>query len=95
MSAVRLSEAGNAYVTKAPPWSKDLFKLGRLGYPPGTLPPQLVPYLFTKGGTPAECARETANLTGANRVQSMNVCVARKRGRGGGAARRTTYTPGT
>lgn len=39
--AISLANAGNAYITLAPPWSKRLFKLGRLAYPPGTMPPQL------------------------------------------------------
>lgn len=81
MSAVKV--AGNAYISKGPPWAKRFggLRLGRLGYAPGTLPPQLSPFLFTKGGDPATCARETANLSGANRVMSMNVCIARLRGR--------------
>ena len=44
MSAIPLSQAGNAYITLAPPWSKRLFKLGRLAYPPGHMPPQLERY---------------------------------------------------
>jgi len=81
MAAVKV--AGNAYITKGPPWAKRFggLKLGRLGFPPGTLPPKLKPYLFKKGGVPAECARETADLTGADRVMAMNVCVARKKGK--------------
>lgn len=81
MSAVRV--AGNAFITKGPPWARRFggLKLGRLGYPPGTLPPQLTRYLFQRGGVPAQCARETQNLHGANRVMSMNVCVARAAGR--------------
>lgn len=41
MSAVALADAGSAYITMAPPWSRKLFKIGRLAYPPGTMPPQL------------------------------------------------------
>ena len=47
MAAVRLGE--QAYVTKAPPWSKHMFKMGRLGFPPGRVPPHLRPYLLKKG----------------------------------------------
>lgn len=79
MSAIRV--AGNGYISKGPPWAKRFggLKLGRLGFPPGTLPKHLIPYLFAKGGDPAACARETVELSGANRVMGMNVCIARKR----------------
>ena len=80
MGAVRVF--GNAYVSKGPPWGRrgGGLRLGRLGYAPGTLPPQLEPYLFTT--EPRQCATETAKLSGASRVMAMNVCIARvKRGR--------------
>lgn len=44
MAAIPLSQAGNAYITLAPPWSKRLFKIGRLAYGPGHMPPQLQRY---------------------------------------------------
>jgi len=47
MAAVRLGE--QAYITFAPPWSKRMFKLGRLGFEPGRVPPHLYPYLLKKG----------------------------------------------
>ena len=49
MGAVRV--AGNAYITKGPPWAYRFsgLKLGRLGFPPGRVPPQLVPYLLKTG----------------------------------------------
>ena len=79
MSAVKV--AGNAYISKGPPWAKRFggLRLGRLGYAPGTLPPHLVPYLFTT--EPRQCATETAKLSGTNRVLAMNVCIARVKGR--------------
>ena len=49
MSAISLAQANNAYITLAPPWSKRLFKLGRLAYPPGHMPPQLVSYAANNG----------------------------------------------
>ena len=78
MAAVRIF--GNAYVSKGPPWAKKGggVRMGRLGFPPGTLPSHLTSYLFKKGGIPAACASETAHLSGAARVQAMNVCIARK-----------------
>lgn len=82
MSAIRV--AGNAFISKGPPWARRFggLKLGRLGFPPGTLPKHLIPYLFKKGGIPATCAAETVKLTGANRVMSMNTCVARLAAKG-------------
>lgn len=44
MSAIPLSQAGSGYITLAPPWSKRLFKLGRLAWGPGQMPPQLEKY---------------------------------------------------
>jgi len=82
MAAVKVF--GQAYVRKGPPWAKKGggVALGRLGFPPGTLPKHLTPYLFKKGGIPAQCARETADLAGrAERVFKMNACVARLKGR--------------
>jgi len=39
MAAVRI--AGNAYLRKGPPWARrgGGFAVGRLAYPPGTVPP--------------------------------------------------------
>ncbi len=89
MAAVPISQAGRAYITKAPPWSKSAFKLGRLGFEPGKVPDHLKNYLFKKGGIPAACAAETKNLEGrASRVIAMNACVSAKiKGAGGRAAR--------
>jgi len=49
MGAVRV--AGNAYITKGPPWAYRFsgLKLGRLGFPPGRVPAHLEPYLLKKG----------------------------------------------
>lgn len=49
MGAVRV--AGNAYITKGPPWAYRFsgLKLGRLGFPPGKVPAHLAPYLLKKG----------------------------------------------
>lgn len=44
MSAIPLNAIGSAYITKAPPWSYSLFKLGRLRWGPGQMPPQLERY---------------------------------------------------
>jgi len=82
MAAVKVF--GQAYVSKGPPWAKKGggVRLGRLGFPPGTLPSHLRPYLFKKGGIPAECARETAHLAGsAERIFKMNACVSRRKGK--------------
>jgi len=47
MTAIPIGQPG--YVSKAPPWSKRFFKMGRLGFPPGSVPPHLKPYLLKKG----------------------------------------------
>ncbi|MDP2662028.1 MAG: hypothetical protein Q8R28_14990 [Dehalococcoidia bacterium] len=44
MAAIPLSQANRAYITLAPPWAKRLFKIGRLAYAPGVMPPQLERY---------------------------------------------------
>jgi len=79
MAAVTVAEAGRAFITKAPPWSHSVIKIGRLGFPPGKVPPQLEGYLFKKGGIPATCAAETKGLKGVARVLAMNACVSAKK----------------
>ena len=81
MAAITVAEAGRAFITKAPPWSKSVIKIGRLGFPPGKVPPHLRGYLFKKGGVPATCAAETKDLSGVSRVLAMNACVSAKKGR--------------
>lgn len=70
MAAVPLSQANRAYITLAPPWSKRLFKLGRLAWGPGENPPQLRPY--QSGERRNEALRRAqavvqANKTGASK----------------------------
>lgn len=83
MTAVRLTEAGNAYLRKAPPWSKKMFAMGRLGFPPGTVPPHLMPYLL-KSGEVRQCVQkaESAGLTGSAKVISINTCIAMMKSKG-------------
>jgi len=73
--AVSLTQAGEAIVYAAVPWSKRLFSLKVRSFPKGSVPRHLVQYLFSKGGVPASCARETAGKSGAARVHAMNSCV--------------------
>lgn len=40
MPAIPLAQANRAYITLNPPWGKRLFKIGRLAYAPGQMPPQ-------------------------------------------------------
>lgn len=80
MAAVRVGE--QAYITKSPPWGKTMFKMGRLGFPPGTLPPQLRPYLLKKGDVApivADCKGK--GKTGASLVQCIFTGVAIKKGK--------------
>ncbi len=73
--AVSLTNAGNAILYNSVPWSKRLVSLKTRSFPKGSVPRHLTPYLFTKGGVPANCARETAGKSGASRVHAMNSCV--------------------
>jgi hypothetical protein len=81
--AVALTNAGNAIVYSAVPWSHRLFSLKTRSFPKGAVPSHLMSYLFTRGGVPAKCAQETQGKAGAARIHSMNSCVsmALKRGR--------------
>ena len=73
--AVSLTEAGNAIVYAAVPWSKRLFSLKVRSFPKGSVPKHLLSYLFKKGGVTAKCAAETKDKSGAARVHAMNSCV--------------------
>lgn len=78
MAAVRLGE--QAYVSKAPPWGKSMFKMGRLGFPPGRVPPHLYPYLLKKGDVApivSECKGK--GLSGVSLVQCIFTGVGIKR----------------
>jgi len=73
--AVSLLQAGNAILYNSVPWSKRLVSLKTRSFPKGSVPPHLSGFLFSRGGVPAECARETADKSGATRVHAMNSCV--------------------
>jgi len=75
VAGITLSQAGEAIVYPAVPWSKRLFSLKVRSFPKGSAPRHLVQFLFKKGGVPATCARETADKSGAARVHAMNSCV--------------------
>ncbi len=75
MAGIALTEAGNAIVYPAVPWSKRLFSLKVRSFPKGSVPRHLMGFLFKKGGVPASCAKETADKAGAARVHAMNSCV--------------------
>lgn len=79
--AVSLLQAGNAILYNAVPWSKRLVSLKTRSFPKGAVPGHLIGFLFEKGGDPATCARETADKSGATRVQAMNSCISRLRKR--------------
>jgi len=79
MAGIILSEAGKAIVYRSVPWAHSIFSLKRESFPKGAVPKHLEPYLFRKGGIPAECARETADLKGAARVTAMNACVSARK----------------
>lgn len=73
--AVGLTNAGNAILYNSVPWSHRLVSLKARSFPKGSVPKHLVSFLFSKGGVPATCARETQHKSGAARISSMNACV--------------------
>jgi hypothetical protein len=75
MAGILLTNAGNAILYNSVPWSHRLVSLKTESFPKGAVPSHLMPYLFKPGGVPAECARKTADKSGAARVTSMNACV--------------------
>lgn len=81
MAAVRM---GSGYITKGPPWAKRFggLKLGRLGFPPGKVPPQLEPYLLKKGDVAPivkECRDEGKGGAGLVECIFTKVGLARKK----------------
>lgn len=78
MAAVRLSDAGNALITKAPPWSSKLFKFGRLAYAPGHTPPHLQRYQAGFTSAQAECRRQNSGKHGVAYVEGVMSCVSSK-----------------
>jgi len=79
MAAIRV---GAGYITKGPPWAKRWggLKLGRLAFPPGTVPPHLVPYLLKPGDVSpivSECRAEGKG--GAGLVECIFTRVGLKR----------------
>ena len=77
MAGIPLTQAGNAILYNAVPWSKRLISLKTQSFPKGAVPRHLLAYLFKAGGDPATCARETIGKAGAARVISMNACISR------------------
>ena len=80
MAAVRV--AGDAYITKGPPWARRFsgLKLGRLGFPPGTVPSHLRPYLLKKGDvSPIVSECKAKGLGGASLVECIYTQVGIKR----------------
>jgi len=75
MAGIALTQAGEAIIYPAVPWSKRLFSLKTRSFPKGSVPRHLIGFLFKKGGVPASCAKETAGKAGAARVHAMNSCV--------------------
>ena len=75
MAGIPLTAAGNAIIYNSVPWSHRLVSLKTQSFPKGAVPSHLMPYLFKPGGVPAECARKTADKSGAARIHGMNACV--------------------
>jgi len=81
VAGILLTNAGNAIVYPAVPWSHRLFSLKTQSFPKGAVPRHLMSYLFKKGGDPATCASETRDKAGAARVLAMNACISRMKKR--------------
>jgi len=81
VAGILLTNAGNAILYNSVPWSHRLVSLKSQSFPKGAVPRHLMPFLFKKGGVPAECARETADKSGASRVLAMNSCVSMRKRR--------------
>jgi len=77
MAGIPLTQAGNAILYNAVPWSKRLISLKTQSFPKGAVPRHLLGFLFKAGGDPATCARETIGKAGATRVRAMNSCISR------------------
>lgn len=77
--AVPLDKIHDAVVYPSVGWAHKLYSMKGRSSPKGTIPKHLAAYLFTKGGIPAECARETAGKKGTARVQEMNACVSARK----------------
>ena len=75
VAGIPLSMAASAIVYNSVPWAKHSFSLKTESFPKGAVPAHLASHLFKAGGVPAECARKTVNLSGKNRIHSMNSCV--------------------
>jgi hypothetical protein len=82
MGAIPIGQIG--YISKAPPWSKRMFKMGRLGFPPGAVPPHLYPFLLKKGdvsGIVSKCKAEGKAKTELVKCIFTGVGIARRKGR--------------
>ncbi len=82
MAGIPLTQAGNAILYNAVPWSHRLISLKTQSFPKGAVPRHLLGYLFKAGGDPATCARETIGKAGATRVRAMNSCISRLKKKG-------------
>jgi len=82
VAGIPLTQAGNAILYNAVPWSHRIVSLKTQSFPKGAVPRHLMAFLFKKGGDPATCARETATVSGAARVRAMNSCISRLLKRG-------------
>jgi hypothetical protein len=82
MAGILLTNAGKAILYNSVPWSHRLVSLKTESFPKGAVPRHLTQYLFKTGGVPAECARKTADKSGAARVLAMNSCVSQALKRG-------------
>lgn len=79
MAAVPIGST--AYISFAPPWSHRMFKMGRLGFPPGAVPEPLRPYLLKKGDVSSivSSCRSSGHTGGTGLVKCIFSTVGRER----------------
>lgn len=68
------------HAAKGMTWSHGAIVVKKLP-PKGAVPPRLQAYTGPFAAAARECAQKTRGLTGADRVQAMNACIAAARKR--------------
>mgnify|MGYP006278266661 FL=1 len=90
MAGIPITDANKAIMYKSVPWAKGgkgVISIKRESFPKGRTPDHLQRYTDQLASAARQCASETANLSGADRVKAMNGCVSERLG--GGVPART------
>jgi len=81
MAGIPLSDAGDAILYNTPSWAKGgkaIAGIKRRSFPKGETPAHLQQFTDDFAQAARTCANQTSNLSGADRVQAMNGCVAER-----------------